>query len=104
MANFMYGFHLVAELEERQRRFNRACEQLVLLNTKLGEIQSKYEKAKSEKRRSLQFLFRCRILTVEGLMQTYLLYATRKRKEIRELRFILFYEAPPSDDDEMIDE
>ena len=42
-------------LSDAERRFRRACDQIVLLNQKLGEVQKRYKKARSTNNRSFRY-------------------------------------------------
>ena len=90
----MEKFDMYAQLYESQRRYQRSCDQLVLLNAKLGELQKRYCKAKAVNHRNFRYHLRMRILVVEGILNAYLNYACLKKNEILDLRFKLFNEDP----------
>lgn len=79
-------------LVNSERRFRRACEQIVLLNQKLEELQLRYGRAKSDNLRSYRYSLRLRLAVVEGLRNTYYEYAHGKADEVAELRQELFGE------------
>ena len=98
----MEKFDMYAQLYESQRRYQRSCDQLVLLNAKLGELQNRYSKAKAENQRNFRYHLRMRILTLEGIMNAYCNYACLKKNEVLDLRFKLFDE-DPSDGERLFD-
>ena len=78
--------------------YQRACDQLVQLNDKLGALNNRYSKAKTEIHRSLRYNLRMRILVVDA----YSNYACLKKNEILDLRFKLIGE-DPSDGERLFD-
>ena len=58
-------------LLETERRFRRACEQIVQLNYKMGDLEHRYKKAKTEGRRTFRYSLRLRLAAVEGLRNMY---------------------------------
>ena len=48
-------------LSDAERRFRRACDQIVLLNQKLGEVQKRYKKARSTNNRSFRYNLRLKL-------------------------------------------
>jgi hypothetical protein len=81
-------FHLV----DSERRFRRACEQIILLNARLGELQIRYNKAKDVNHKSFRYSLRLRLSVLEGLRNTYFEYAHAKAEKVGELRKELFGE------------
>lgn len=79
-------------LVDNERRFRRACEQIVLLNHKLEELQSRYARAKADNHRTYRYSLRLRLAVVEGLRNTYYDYAHGKADHVAELRKELFGE------------
>ena len=80
------------QLADSERRFRRACEQIVQLNYKLDELQCRYLKAKRENMRTFRYSLRLRLAVVEGLRNTYYDYAHQKAETVAELRQELFGE------------
>ena len=87
-------FELHAQLFEAQRRFNRACDQIVHLGAKLGDLNQRYADAKNHGNKVFRRSLRLRILTVEGLVKTFTHYASMKKNEVLDLRFRLYAEHP----------
>jgi len=74
------------QLLDTERRFRRACEQIVQLNYKLDDLQCRYLKAKKENMRTFRYSLRLRLAVVEGLRNTYYDYAHQKAETVAELR------------------
>ena len=82
----MKKFEMGVQLYETQRRFNRACDQILLLNTRLHGLKKRYQSAISNDYKTLRFPLRLRIMIEEGLVKQYYHYADMKRNEILHLR------------------
>ena len=80
------------QLLDTERRFRRACEQIVQLNYKLDDLQRRYLKAKKENMRTFRYSLRLRLAVVEGLRNTYYDYAHQKAESVAELRQELYGE------------
>ena len=65
-------------LIDHEKKFRRACEQVVQLNLKLGELQDRCLKAKQRNQRSFWYCLRVRLAVVEGMRNTYYEYAHKK--------------------------
>ncbi|WAR19793.1 hypothetical protein MAR_001631 [Mya arenaria] len=75
-----------ATLEQAERKFRRACDQIVLLNERLSSCQIRYKKARDNNRKSLRYPLRLRLAMIEGIRNMYYDYATQKVEEIERLR------------------
>ena len=102
----MKTFELYAKLHDSQRRFNRACDQILLLNSRLRCIRKRYNLARSSDSKTFRFPLRMRMMVTEGLIKTYYHYADVKRAEILECRAELtkFDDFDNEDEDLMNDE
>ena len=65
-------------LSDAERRFRRACDQIVLLNQKLGEVQKRYKNARRTNNRSFRYNLRLKLAVVEGCAQHVLRLCLRK--------------------------
>lgn len=79
-------------LVDNERRFKRACEQIVQLNYSLDALQQRYSKAKKDNHKSFRYSLRLRIAVVDGMRNMYYDYAHKKAETIAELRQELFGE------------
>ena len=80
-------------LSDAERRFRRACDQIVLLNQKLGEVQKRYKNARSTNNRSFRYNLRLKLAVVEGVRNMYYDYAYAKADQVADLRTELFNES-----------
>lgn len=86
------NFDQRSKLVESERRFKRACEQIVQLNYSLDALQQRYNKAKKDNHRSFRYSLRLRIAVVDGMRNMYYDYAHKKAEAVAELRQELFGE------------
>ena len=67
--NIMEKFNLYAQLYETENRFRRACQQIILLNSRLEELQLRYDQARLGNHKSFRYNLRLKMATVEGHLQ-----------------------------------
>ena len=79
-------------LVDNERRFERACEQIVQLHYSLEALQQRYNKAKKDNHKSFRYSLRLRIAVVDGMRNMYYDYAHKKAEVVVELRQELFGE------------
>lgn len=96
------SFNKKSSLVESERRFKRACEQIVKLNYSLDALQQRYNKAKKDNHRSFRYSLRLRIAVVDGMRNMYYDYAHKKAEAIAELRQELFGEVVDIVSDESV--
>jgi mitochondrial fission protein ELM1 len=77
-------------LVDNERRFKRACEQIVQLNYSLHALQQRYNKAKNDNHKSFRYSLRLRIAVVDGMHSMFYEYAHKKAEAVVELRQELF--------------
>ena len=75
-----------------ERRFKRACEQIVLLNYKLSDLFFRYDKAIKENQRSFKYSLRLKISVLEGVIHRYADYVQENAHIIEDLRREMFGE------------
>ena len=80
----MKKLEMYAKVHDCQRRFNRACDQILLLNTRLHGLRKRYKSARSSNCKTFRFPLRMRMMVAEGLVKRYYHYADMKRSEIIE--------------------
>ncbi len=84
---------LYLELNETERQFQRACDQVVLLNGKLEGLQQRYDKARQENHRSFRYNLRLKMASAEGVRNAYYEYACVKAEKIAEMRYYVSLDA-----------
>ena len=77
---------LVAEMTELDRKFRRACKQVVILNGQITDLKMRYDRAASNQQRKWRCAIRLRLATIEGARNMFYEYASRKCEEIEELQ------------------
>ena len=80
-------------LSESERRFRKACDQIVLLNQRLGDVQKRYKMAKRSNNRSFRYNIRLKLAVIEGSRNMFYDYAYAKADQVAELRRDLFNES-----------
>ncbi|KAL4223786.1 hypothetical protein ACF0H5_017252 [Mactra antiquata] len=73
-------------LSKTERQFQRACDQVVLLNGRLRACSVRYKRAKSTNTRSMRYPLRLRLAVVEGIRNMFYEYATKKAREVEAFR------------------
>ena len=76
---------LQGEIFHEDAKFQRACSQVVLLNTLVQELQTRYDRAVRDNLRTYRYALRLRLCTVEGIRNMYYEYATATADKIEEL-------------------
>ena len=96
---------MYAQLYETQRRFQKASDQLVLLNDTLTSLNRRYGTMYDRAGEQDTFLpsMRIRIEVLKGIMAAYCNYIYLKKNEILDLRFKLYGE-DPEDEEEIYDD
>ena len=82
-------------LSAAERRFRGACDQIVLLNQKLGEVQKRYKTARSTNNRAFRYNYdlRLKLAVIEGARNMFYDYVYAKADQVADLRRELFNES-----------
>ncbi len=80
-------------LTDSEQRFRRACDQIVTLNQRLGEVQKRYKKAKNANNRAFRYNLRLKLAVIEGVRNMFYDYAYMKADQVADLRRELFDES-----------
>lgn len=92
-------------LNQTEKCIRRACDQMILLNDKLGNMKIRYERAVKVNIRCFRYPLRMKIVIIEGVINTYYEYIMLRQKEVEELRCSFLGEEPTySTDDEDLTE
>lgn len=75
-----------AKMKEARKKFNIACDQLQVMNNKLGDLQARYRRAKKSEQRTFGYQLRLRLMVIEGLRKMYYDYARNRAMDISKLR------------------
>lgn len=79
-------------LIEAERRFKKACDQIVVLNQRASDVHKRYKNAKKKKNRAIQYDLKQKLDTLKGVMSMYREYAHMKADLVEELRRQLYPE------------
>ena len=92
-------------LIDNEKKFKRACEQILQLNQRMDEMQFRYTKAKQANHLSFRYNLRLRLAVIERLRNMYIYYdyAHHKAEAVAELRRELFGEEVEIVTDGMLD-
>lgn len=80
-------------LGEAEHRFRKACDQIVMLNQRLGDVQKRYKMAKRNNNRSFRYNLRLKLAVIEGSRNMFYDYAYAKADQVAGLRRELFNES-----------
>ena len=95
--------YLISEMRILDKKFRRACRQIVLLNNKLEGLQVRYDRAYKVNRRSFRYSIRLQLATLEGMRNMFYEYACRRADELEALQDQLVDAGVMSDTEEDID-
>jgi len=77
------------QLVDLHRKFQAACQQIVLLNNQLIDMQIRYDRAAAAGHTPFRYILRLRLMSVEGVRNYIYEYVLNKAEEIEELQTIL---------------
>ena len=80
-------------LDKRFTLFRGACDQIVLLNQKLGDVQKRYKAARKSNNRAFRYNLRLKLAVIEGARNMFYDYAYAKADQVADLRRELFNES-----------
>lgn len=80
---------VVTKMRAADRRFQRACRQLVMLNNRLEDLNTQYRRCRRNNRRGLRYGVRLQLSTVEGLRNMFYEYACQRADELEEMQHSL---------------
>ncbi|GFS20893.1 hypothetical protein ElyMa_001582400 [Elysia marginata] len=74
------------KMNEARSKFERACQQIVLLDQKIKDLEVRYKRAVKNKKNSFRYNLRLRLSVVTGVKMMYHHYASTKAEELARLR------------------
>ncbi|CAL1529766.1 unnamed protein product [Lymnaea stagnalis] len=77
---------LEEKMNEARSKFERACQQIVLLDQKIKDLEIRYKRAVKNKKNSFRYNLRLRLSVVTGVKMMYHHYASTKAEELTRLR------------------
>ena len=85
------------KLNDAQLKFRKACQQIILLDQQIRDLEVRYKRAVKNKKNSFRYNLRLKLSVVTGVKMMYHHYASTKGDEIERMRQRLGLE---DDDDE----
>jgi hypothetical protein len=82
-------------------KFARACEQLKALNSRIADIQLRYDRAAEANRRSFRYNLRIQLVELEGVRNMYYEYAKMKAEELDLLKLEILDSLSEESEEEM---
>ena len=80
-------------------RFQRACDQIVILNRHLDNLQLRYDRAHRDNLRTFRYSLRIKLSATEGVRNMFVEYASAVADELMELQCQLLEQANITSDD-----
>ena len=98
-AEELIQYSLQLALDATKRKFRRACEQIVYLNSKLSGMQARYDVAREKNLCTFWYSFHLQLVVIEGTKKVYHDYALLQAKRIRSLQMKIFGEIPDEEEE-----
>ena len=77
--------YLQEKLCDAQTKFEKACQQIVLLDHKIKDLEVRYKRAVKHKKNAFRYNLRLRLSVVTGIKMMYHHYASTKADELHRL-------------------
>ena len=77
---------MASDLTDAQQKFDKACQQIVLLDQQIRDLEVRYRRAVKNKKNSFRYNLRLKLSVVTGVKMMYHHYATTKAEEIHRMR------------------
>lgn len=90
-------------MRQLDRKFRRACRQIVILNNKITGLQVRYDRAKAVNNRTFRYNLRLELATTEGMRNMFYEYACRRADELETIQDSLVEAGILSETEEEID-
>lgn len=78
--------HLLEKESDARIKFERACQQIALLDQKIRDLEVRYKRAVRFKKNSFRYNLRLRLSVVTGVKMMYHHYASTKAEELQKIR------------------
>ena len=82
----------LADLQDAETKFRRACDQILLLNKQMDDFKDKYSQAKNDNYRGFRYNLRLKLSVIEDVRNMYYDCAYMKAEKVAALRQNLFGE------------
>ena len=98
MAAILRTDQLTTQIRMLDMKFRRACDQILLLNNQIDDLQTRYNRAMKANRRSFRYSLRLQLATLEGVRNMFYEYASRRADELEGLQTQLIEAGGDPDD------
>lgn len=78
--------HLLEKETDARMKFEKACQQIALLDQKIRDLEVRYKRAVRNKKNSFRYNLRLRLSVVTGVKMMYHHYASTKADELTRIR------------------
>lgn len=78
--------HLLEKETEARLKFEKACQQIALLDQKIKDLEVRYKRAVKNKKNSFRYNLRLRLSVVTGVKMMYHHHASTKAEELTRIR------------------
>ena len=95
---------LIINIRNVDRKFRKSCDQILLLNNRIDDMQGRYNRAMKANCRSARYSLRLQLATLEGVRNMFYEYASRCADELETLQGQLIDMNPEQDSEEENDE
>lgn len=80
------AYCVLSEIRARNKVFRRACSQVILLNHKIEDAKTRYDRARAVRRLSFRYTNRLKLTNLEGVRNLIYEYACNQCEEIEALQ------------------
>ena len=80
----------IQDVHDLNRKFRKACSQLILINNLMDKIEERYNRALEHGRKSYRYILRLRICVLEGIRSAFYDYASKKADELEDMQRTLY--------------
>ncbi|KAI0219658.1 hypothetical protein LSAT2_028863 [Lamellibrachia satsuma] len=80
---------MIADIRTLDHKFSRSCDQIMLLNNRIDDMQSRFDCALADSQRTFRYSIRLRLATLDGVRNMFLEYATRVADQLESLQQLL---------------
>ena len=80
------SYTVLCDIKAKYKIFRKACSEIILLNNKIEEIKSRFDRAKAQRRLSFRISNRLKLTALEGVRNLIYEYACAKCEEIEQLQ------------------
>lgn len=88
---------VMTTFRQLDKSFRRSCHHIRMLNRRIEEIQTRYDRAMKAGRRSFRYSHRLKLATYEGMRNMFYEYASSRADELEKMQDVLIQRGLISD-------